>query len=369
MEQYGIGGPSYTLTWAREAFRTELRWVLSHSTSSRVEARWLLEEAFSDPEPASTLDILSTNDEWTAPDEAHLGFLRTLLSQLDELPERLEPRPYWAQRQRRVPESSALSPEQRLDRLKAAWVREVHNFRERGYLDNAVPSPCVDARLDDHQLLSDRLDQMLDVPNLWPLQPDAWDEDLFYSLIEAIGDLIARPRHRTYHDYADCGWHYSRFAAQPGQALYRTRINSLLNRWSFDLRLAEDGEDVGRLVRIVGDDRDALVSTVLATPSATDQNTVAHAVAMFRDRDADRAAKVSAIVALARILEDRRPLLRDKLHARDEGALFEIANRYDLRHSNPQQLRDYGEEFLDWVFWWYLATVELSDRLMARDRT
>lgn len=32
-----------------------------------------------------------------------------------------------------------------------------------------------------------------------------------------------------------------------------------------------------------------------------------------------------------RSLEERRILLKDKL-SKDEGALFEIANRYDLRH-------------------------------------
>jgi hypothetical protein len=25
--------------------------------------------------------------------------------------------------------------------------------------------------------------------------------------------------------------------------------------------------------------------------------------------------------------------------------------------------------FLDWIFWWYLATIELTDRLLYRQRT
>lgn len=44
-----------------------------------------------------------------------------------------------------------------------------------------------------------------------------------------------------------------------------------------------------------------------------------------------RRSKRSAIVTLAGILEERRALLKDRL-GKDEGALFEIANRYDLRH-------------------------------------
>jgi hypothetical protein len=33
---------------------------------------------------------------------------------------------------------------------------------------------------------------------------------------------------------------------------------------------------------------------------------------------------------------------------------------------SDRQRGDYDPVFLDWVFWWYLATVELTDRLLAR---
>jgi hypothetical protein len=75
-------------------------------------------------------------------------------------------------------------------------------------------------------------------------------------------------------------------------------------------------------------------------------------------------SKRSAIVTLAGILEERRALLKDQL-GKDEGALFEIANRYDLRHRKADPRGDYDEAFLDWIFWWYLATVDLTNRLIA----
>ena len=71
-------------------------------------------------------------------------------------------------------------------------------------------------------------------------------------------------------------------------------------------------------------------------------------------------------MALARVLESRRPLLKRELLRKDEGALFNIANEFDVRHRTSKQQGDYDEVFLDWVFWWYLATVELTDRLVAR---
>jgi hypothetical protein len=66
------------------------------------------------------------------------------------------------------------------------------------------------------------------------------------------------------------------------------------------------------------------------------------------------------------VLEHRRTLLKDALLSKDEGALFAIANAFDLRHRNAGQRDDYDEVFLDWVFWWYLGTIELITRLLAR---
>jgi hypothetical protein len=88
---------------------------------------------------------------------------------------------------------------------------------------------------------------------------------------------------------------------------------------------------------------------------------VRHAIALFRGRDTSAESKRSAIFNLARILEERRALIKEHLHKKDEGALFQIANSFDLRHSNASQQREYDEAFLDWIFWWYLATVELTN--------
>jgi hypothetical protein len=66
------------------------------------------------------------------------------------------------------------------------------------------------------------------------------------------------------------------------------------------------------------------------------------------------------------VLELRGPLVKRELFRADEGALFEIANGFGIRHLNEQQKGTYDPAFLDWVFWWYLATVELTDRLLAR---
>ncbi len=140
----------------------------------------------------------------------------------------------------------------------------------------------------------------------------------------------------------------------------------MLDRSVVPLRLAESGEDTGRLVTAAGDARDDLVERALLTPEPTVRERVMHAVAIFRDRHATVAIKRDATRTLADVLEQRRRLLKGHLLSGDERALFEIANNFELRHLNERQKVDYDPAFLDWVFWWYLATVELADRLLAR---
>jgi len=36
-----------------------------------------------------------------------------------------------------------------------------------------------------------------------------------------------------------------------------------------------------------------------------------------------------------------------------------------VRHASERQKADYNPLFLDWVFWWFLATIELTDRLLS----
>ena len=104
-------------------------------------------------------------------------------------------------------------------------------------------------------------------------------------------------------------------------------------------------------------------------PDPSTGEVVAHAIALFRGRDADEHDKRSAAINLAGVLEERRALLKAELVTKDEGALFEIANRFAIRHRNDTQQADYDPAFLDWVFWWYLATIELTDRILARQDT
>jgi hypothetical protein len=370
----------YVLAWPPDALRHELSWLLGQNVLDQAAAELVLREAFTGEE---VLEDFGASEELPfANPWGHAGagpstsgrtrreFIQHLHDHAGSLRQRRHPRPYWAARHGAPPlVGPAPSREQRLQRAMEAWATTVQDLAARGYLDREAQHPCVD---DENPppppgaLLDHLLEGALGIPDLWPLHPNRWDEATFYSLVEAVADLLARPRRRRWHSYQQCGWHYSAFATVPARLVYRSLVDDLLTQAGVDLRLTADGEDAGRLVRTAGDDRDELVERAVTAPHPADRDAVRHAVALFRARGAGREDKRSAVVALARVLEDRRALLKAELLTGDEGALFEVANRYDLRHRKADQRSDYDDAYLDWVFWWYLATVELTDRLLAR---
>ena len=374
------GAPAYRLRWPAPVLRAELRWLTSQSSLDVEAAKLVLQEAFAGDEPLAALVDASRGVAGVGAVVGRpispLSLLHELLAGLDELPIAGTRSPYWHERQglqlpvppdaSQPPTAVAPAPEQTFDWVYPRFVQELWGA---GYFRQAVPKVCVDAAEPNNDPDFDMdmtLWDLLGVRGLWPLQPEHWNDDTRWALVEALGDLVARPRARSWHNWDACGWHFSQFSESTGQALYRARVNSMLEQSGVPLRLAEQGEDVGRLIRVTDDARQDLIDSVLATSAGPDRNATDHAIALFRSRTADRENKRSAVNALARILEDRRPLLQQKLVSKDEGALFQIANQFDRRHRNEKQLAEYDDAFLDWIFWWYLGTVELSGRLLAR---
>ncbi|MCC8251604.1 hypothetical protein [Saccharothrix luteola] len=246
------------------------------------------------------------------------------------------------------------------------FVALVNELDARGYFEKSFGKDCVDDSREIHP--SEIIERESGARTAWPLDSDqlTQDEDLFFVLVEVLHDLAARPQTREMHPYAGCGWHHGQYSVETGGAVYRWRVNRLLERSDVHLRLADDGEDVGRLVAMTDDARTELMHSTLDRQEGEVTDQLRHAIALFRARGADKHQKRSAVVVLCNVLEERRKLIRDELLGKDEDALFQIANKFNLRHQNEAQRADYDPAFLDWIFWWYLATIELTDRIAAR---
>lgn len=336
----------YALDWPAELMAGELVGLMTRPYRgwSGAEVELLLREAFHTEVPARDFARLHEQADWDNDPAPTRNWVTELLGHPDQLRPHRVARPYWAGRQTgtvaRPPHPEpATAPERFAD-----MVRELH---AHGYLDREFARPCLESDPDQHHAgdldreLAARLGSTAP-DRVWPLQPGTWDTDTFYSLIEIVHDLVARPRHRWDHpDHGDCGPHFDDFETEPGRRIYRALVNRLLDEHAVALRLADRGEDEGRLIRLVDAARNDLIERARLSPAAEVSDPVDHAIALFRSRDATTHNKRSAIVALANVLEDRRALLKTHLFTSDEGALFQIANQFDLRHRNDKQHTDY----------------------------
>jgi hypothetical protein len=354
----------YELVWPPELFAAEARRLLDRPRLAHQAIDLLLREAFRDESAAEDLNLLADFDPWGSgpPPLAPRDVLAELAGSAHRIRRSSLPRPYWPQRQRR----EEAGPYMDAPGVRQAFADLVGDFERQGYLDQVFPRPCVDDRDGPEPDPGAELEKRLGIAGLWPLKPDEWDDSTFYGLIEVYHDLVSRPRERHYHDYAACGWHYSRFSATAGREVYRWKTNELLRAAGISYRLADSGEDQGRMVAIFDGGRSSLVAQALSRAQPDTAPRVHHAIALFRKRGATAEDKRSALVTLAGILEERRQLIKAELVSADEGALFHIANKFAIRHQSKQQLSDYDLAFLDWVFWWYLGTVELTNRIISR---
>lgn len=356
---------NYELAWPSELFATEgSRVARSQGVHWEDRVVWLLTEALVGSTAVSdfkdTRNIFGERNSGTS--DAFIyqkQWITELIDRANELPHSSQPRPYWPQRQKRKTDSTPKPKDARKE-----FFRLISNLDANGYLIESFGQECVD---DDDPLpiRSEVIEDRLGIPSLWPLSPDSWDTDTFYGLIEVFHDLVSRPRRRSFHSWDECGWHYSEFHSTPARFLYRWKINQLLKSADIEHELASEGEDVGRLVVSTDEPRSDLVHRALVKSPDDARGTVSHAISLFRSRRSSAESKRSAIVALAGILEERRELIRVNLGKKDEGDLFQIANNFNLRHRRSGQKGDYNEAFLDWIFWWYLATIDLTNKIIS----
>lgn len=360
----------YTLRWPRDLFKREVSELLNRRgtlTDWNERCELLLEDAFVSNVPRDDFQsVAGTLSGYGQGGSSQLGssqqFLVGILRRADNYKEVGNRTPYWSERR--------ASSTSRLITLEAAareFVRLINDLDSRGYLEQSFEKDCVDApsAIDPSSVL----EMELGVPGLWPLSALYLVDhrDTFFDVVEAMHDLVARPRSRNYHNYSGCGWHHRDFSVASGQAVYRWLVNRLLDRTDVGLHLAGEGEDVGRLITMTDPARTRLVQTMAEREDRATGDVVRHALALFRSRGATEHDKRSAIVALAGVLEERRGLLKSRLVRKDEGALFQIANEFAIRHRRDDQKSDYDPAFLDWIYYWYLSTIELTDRLLARN--
>lgn len=296
-----------------------------------------------------------------SPSSASENWLSQLLLDVDSLLQPRPPRPYYSQRNDVAEPNAQRAVESTAQRLFAT----IDELVRQNFFARAVGYDCIDNREEPTSTFQSELGKRIRKPELWDGDFALWSENDLCDFAEVMYDLVARPTREWYHDYSACGWHPISYSISSGQGIFLWRANSVLDSSGLGLRLAEHGEDRGRIVRTQPANLESLVDESLTNHSSVGDE-VGHAVALFRKRDSARPEKRSAVVGLAGILESRRSLIQSTQLSTAEDALFQIANRFDIRHRKANQLAEYDDSFLDWIFYWYLATINLTEHLLGR---
>ena len=284
------------------------------------------------------------------------------------------PREYFSQRHGRGPKAGPLP----FEAVRRLVISVLDDFRARDYLQEAFGYECVDAGKVNGTVGADPGAYFLRAimrDGIWPYwEPDldeitfipanyepealweSWDADTLFDVIEVLHDLVSQPTEGRYHSYGDCGWHYTEFNRTAGQKELREELNAVL-------RLNDPPYEINGLGQVIETGPEEFATLLAApVPPGTEHDLITSkidaAVNRFRTRGASLDDRRHAVRDLADVLEALRPDIKAHMLSADEGALFDIANNFAIRHNNRRQRGDYDRvTWLRWTFYVYLATI------------
>lgn len=277
--------------------------------------------------------------------------------------ERSDQRFYWAQRHGK---DGGLVDQPTANRLFRSLAS---GLVERGYFQEWFGYYCVDAEEVQGRAGADptaygfrktRLDGM------WPPSDDwlEWDELHLMTGVEFLYDHVSKPVGGRHHTWMQCGWHYDTFNRKAGRELYRKEANEILRDFGDGFELERSGE----AVRTIPTGLEELVAEELPDSAAVgDRQTLDHAIRKFRARGSSELDQLDALRTLAGLMEALRPRLTGVFAHKDESDLFEVANRFNIRHAGGKQQGNYDRPiFLPWIFYSHVAAIHAAFRLIQR---
>lgn len=203
---------------------------------------------------------------------------------------------------------------------------------------------------------------------LWPVERyvHEWDDATLFDVMEFLSDHVSTGDKQSgrFHDFNDCGWHYRHFTPEPARSTYRQPVNGVLQRMEPGYEMTEAGE----IVRAVPDGMAPLLEDAPRLLEGDQRQHVQAAIVKYRARSSTPTDRRDAVRDLADVLEHLRSQVKDALPRHDEAMLFEMANKFWIRHNKPGDHRDYDHEaWWPWMFYVYLSSIELVTRIADRE--
>jgi hypothetical protein len=274
-------------------------------------------------------------------------------------------RQYYSQRKRKHRGEATIS----LDIAKDLFLAVYKQFVETNRFQEFYGYDCVDAGWVAGRAGSDVelfFLRRLRKRHLWPIEsflPDYTEDDLF-DVIELLYDTVSEGVEEAgfFHNYNGCGWHYREFTEQPAKEEFRSAINEFLQDYGKGFELSEDGE----ILELPDPNLGRLLAAPLPATAKGFSDEVQEASLILRRRHSTIAERRNAVRMLVDILESLRPRLKAAITKKDENDLFEIANRFGIRHKNDIQKTDYDPLWLSWMFYYYLSTIHFVTRKLEK---
>ncbi len=276
-------------------------------------------------------------------------------------------RPYYSKRTGKRQRDYELD----LSALRKMFLTVYGKLEDEGYFQEYFGYYCVDqdfvpGKLGTHIggifLLTFRRD------NLWPIMKhiETYSEDDLFDVIEFLYDHVSKPirRQSDYHSYSDCGWHFSRFEQHPGQLEFRQQINEILVDYQGGWLISETGEILSSPERGM----ESLLSAPLPSREPDIISRVAAAVNRFRRHKSSYEDRRHALADLAGVLEYLRPQIKTVLLRRTNPSSLTLPTISEfgtiINYRKRITIRPYR---YSWMFYYYLATIHASVRLMREE--
>ncbi len=241
-------------------------------------------------------------------------------------------------------------------------------FRDKDYFKNKsgiTKENFPDAVL--HEATIDLTFQPFPIAN-W--SADNVTEDHIFDTLEFLYDRIAKPGEMMAMT-TETGWNYYDYGSydeEKGQEEFRDKTNSILADYKTGFELTKSGVILAR-----GADglQYILDAEIIPYDKVNVDNKVQQAITKWRNRHLSISERREAIRELADVFEwlKKTKNLDAVLDNKDESLLFELANKFGIRHHDPSQKTNYDHEiWYPWIFHFYLATYHAVIRLLVKER-
>ncbi len=255
-----------------------------------------------------------------------------------------------------------------LDVLKKLILDLYIEFENKGYFQEYFGYYCVDQDFVSG-LLGQNIDaqiyRLLRKDNIWPISEkmEQYSEDDLFDVIELLFDNISKPIDGVYHQYNQCGWHYSKFNQNEGRREFLEKINDILSEYGSGFKIDQDG------IILVKDEKE--LSSIYSADIPTNRSDVKIkmelAAQKYRQSRSNLEERRIAIRELADVLETLKKDVEKYLNKKDESDLFNLANNFAIRHSNDKQRTEYDKDiWYSWMFYFYISTIHALLRIKER---